>query len=79
MKKADPKGEGPNRRGGAAIIAAAASLLCGVGTANAQDLEPRAYAASPIGTNFLVSGLGTRVAPCRRPISANHGRQGGNR
>ncbi len=58
MKKADPKGEGPNRRGGAAIIAAAASLLCGVGTANAQDLEPRAYAASPIGTNFLVSGFG---------------------
>ena len=58
MKKADPKREGPNRRGGAAIIAAAASLLCGVGTANAQDLEPRAYAASPIGTNFLVSGFG---------------------
>ena len=55
MRRADPKRNGP-RLGGAAIIAAA-SLLCGVGSANAQDLEPRAYSASPIGTNFLASGF----------------------
>ena len=36
------------------IIAAGGSS--GIGSACAQDLEPRAYSASPIGTNFLVSG-----------------------
>jgi len=46
----------PRLDGGAAVIAAA-SLLCGIGAANAQELEPRAYSPSPIGTNFLVSGF----------------------
>jgi hypothetical protein len=56
MRRADPTRKGPSLGGGAVIIAAA-SLLCGVGTANAQDLEPRAYSASPIGTNFLAAGF----------------------
>jgi hypothetical protein len=56
MRRADPRRKGPSLGGGALIIAAA-SLLCGVGTANAQDLEPRAYSPSPIGTNFLIAGF----------------------
>ena len=40
----------------AAVAIAAASIPLGIGSACAQDLEPRAYSASPIGTNFLVSG-----------------------
>ena len=47
MRRADPKRKGSSL-GGDAVIIAAASLLCGVGTASAQDLEPRAYSASPI-------------------------------
>ena len=43
--------------GGGAAVIAAASLLCGIGAAKAQELEPRAYSASPIGTNFLISGF----------------------
>ena len=34
------------------------ALLCAPRTARAQDLEPRAYAASPTGLNFLVGGFG---------------------
>ena len=33
------------------------AMLCSIG-AGAQELEPRAYSASPIGTNFLVVGIG---------------------
>ena len=40
-----------------ALVAALASL-CTPLMAGAQDLEPRAYAASPIGVNFLVAGFG---------------------
>lgn len=39
----------------------AAALLCLVlaaGRASAQELEPRAYSPSPVGTNFLVGGYG---------------------
>jgi hypothetical protein len=36
---------------------AAVGGASGICRAHAQDLEPRAYSASPIGTNFLVSGL----------------------
>jgi hypothetical protein len=43
--------------GGGAAVVAAASLVWGIGIAHAQDLEPRAYSASPIGTNFLISGF----------------------
>jgi hypothetical protein len=39
----------------AAVVIAVANLLSMAG-AYAQDLEPRAYSASPIGTNFLVGG-----------------------
>ncbi len=39
------------------IVIVAGILAWGVGVANAQDLEPRAYSASPIGTNFLLSGF----------------------
>ena len=56
MRRADPNRKGQSFGGGAVIIAAA-TLLCGVGTANAQDLEPRAYSASPIGTNFFATGF----------------------
>ncbi len=43
--------------GGGAAVIAAASLVWGIGVAHAQELEPRAYSASPIGTNFLISGF----------------------
>ena len=33
------------------------AMLFSIGAA-AQELEPRAYSASPIGTNFLVVGIG---------------------
>lgn len=39
-----------------ALAIAAAGLMPGIGGAHAQDLEPRSYSASPIGTNFLASG-----------------------
>jgi hypothetical protein len=40
--------------------AAIALLLCAgiAGAADAQDLEPRAYSASPVGASFLVAGFG---------------------
>ena len=45
--------------GSAAIVfVAAVAMLCAPLTLHAQDLEPRAYAASPIGLNFLVAGFG---------------------
>jgi hypothetical protein len=37
------------------LTVAAIGILCARGEAWAQDMEPRAYSASPIGTNFLVS------------------------
>jgi len=40
-----------------AVVLAAAGLVWGIGGAHAQDLEPRAYSASPIGTNFLAAGF----------------------
>jgi hypothetical protein len=42
--------------GGVYALAAVMSLAT-VGTARAQDLEPKAYAASPVGAAFLVVGL----------------------
>jgi hypothetical protein len=41
---------------GAAATAALLLLLAGAATAPAQQLEPRAYSASPIGTNFFGVG-----------------------
>jgi len=38
----------------AAVLVAGALLLAG--GAQAQEMEPRTYAASPIGTNFLIAG-----------------------
>ena len=39
-------------------LVAALALLCLPLTVRGQDLEPRAYAASPTGLNFLVAGFG---------------------
>lgn len=39
----------------AGIILAGVNLLSSAGLARAQDMEPRAYSASPVGTNFLVA------------------------
>jgi hypothetical protein len=39
-----------------AAAAAAAALLAAACGARAQELEPRAYSASPVGTNFLIAG-----------------------
>ena len=36
-----------------AILACVVSLICSATIASAQDLEPRAYAASPVGLSFL--------------------------
>ncbi|MCW3477876.1 transporter [Limobrevibacterium gyesilva] len=38
------------------LALAAAGSVFAIACAHAQDLEPRAYSASPIGTNFLVAG-----------------------
>jgi hypothetical protein len=38
------------------LVALAATLLCGA--AAAQELEPRAFSASPIGTTFVLGGFG---------------------
>ena len=37
-----------------AVAIAAIIILCGAGGARSQDLEPRAYSAVPIDTNFLI-------------------------
>jgi hypothetical protein len=49
----------PRRIVGVAIgtVIALACLLTNTGSAQAQDLEPKAYAASPVGAAFLVIGL----------------------
>jgi len=39
-------------------LAAVAAVLCVTGTVFGQDLEPRAYSAAPVGTHFLIMGLG---------------------
>jgi hypothetical protein len=39
----------------AAVLTIAATLLSNAGGARAQDMEPRSYSASPIGTNFLTA------------------------
>jgi hypothetical protein len=38
------------------LIIATAALLWHIGSAHAQEMEPRAYSPSPIGTNFLALG-----------------------
>jgi hypothetical protein len=38
-------------------LIAALCFLCAAARLHAQDLEPRAYAASPVGANFLIVGL----------------------
>jgi Putative MetA-pathway of phenol degradation len=43
---------------GSLFLAALFGIVISSGTATAQDLEPRAYAASPIGANFIVAGGG---------------------
>ncbi len=40
------------------ILPAAIAVLGLAGTVFGQDLEPRSYSASPVGTRFLVTGLG---------------------
>jgi len=40
------------------IVAALTCAALAVARAHAQDLEPRAYSASPVGLNFLVIGYG---------------------
>jgi hypothetical protein len=40
------------------LLSPLALLLFAAAPAAAQDLEPRAYSASPVGTSFLVLGLG---------------------
>jgi len=38
------------------LVFVACSLLAGLSTACAQDVEPRAYSNAPVGVNFLISG-----------------------
>jgi hypothetical protein len=42
---------------GLRAIAAVVCVLAAAGAARAQDLEPKAYSASPVGAAFLVAGL----------------------
>jgi len=55
-----------------AALAAAAAILWGSG-ASAQDMEPRAYSASPIGTNFVfgsyIRTTGSAAIEASAPIS----------
>jgi hypothetical protein len=39
-------------------VAAVIALLTSAGTLRAQELEPRAYAPSPVGTTFVLGGVG---------------------
>jgi hypothetical protein len=39
------------------VVLALACVLAGTGAARAQDLEPKAYPASPVGASFLVLGV----------------------
>jgi hypothetical protein len=52
---------------------AAAAFVSGAATASAQDLEPRAYSSSPVGSTFLVVGLsrssGSVVVDPTLPVS----------
>jgi hypothetical protein len=54
-------------------VLAAAAIVIGAGTASAQDLEPRAYASSPVGSTFLIAGLsrssGSVVVDPTLPVS----------
>src|SRR5512134_4006927 len=55
----DPYGAGA-RRAHAGTVWALGGVVCVLaftGTARAQDLEPKAYSASPVGAAFLVVGL----------------------
>jgi outer membrane putative beta-barrel porin/alpha-amylase len=49
------------------------AIVIGAGTASAQDLEPRAYASSPVGSTFLVLGIsrstGSVVVDPTLPVS----------
>jgi hypothetical protein len=47
-------GRSRRRPGSIAVATAAIIILCGAGGARAQDMEPRAYSAVPVGTNFLI-------------------------
>src|SRR6516164_9555459 len=38
----------------AVAVVTLVSIIAGAAVARAQDLEPRAYSASPVGVNFLV-------------------------
>ncbi len=40
----------------AAVVVAALAVLSTIRGAGAQDMEPRAYSATPVGTNFLITG-----------------------
>ena len=50
------RGANPTPRRGMRLLTLV--WLLGAGVAAAQDLEPRAYSRSPVGTNFLVLGWG---------------------
>jgi hypothetical protein len=39
------------------VVLALAGVLAGTGAARAQDLEPKAYSATPVGASFLVLGV----------------------
>jgi hypothetical protein len=48
---------GASVRGTLLVVLALACVLAGTGEARAQDLEPKAYSASPVGASFLVLGV----------------------
>jgi len=58
------------------ILAAVLFILCAAARLHGQDLEPRAYAASPVGANFLIAGVsrssGAVVFDPALPVSDVH-------
>ncbi len=40
----------------AGLLLVACTLMAGLSTACAQDIEPRAYSNAPVGVNFLIAG-----------------------
>ena len=49
--------DGASARTGLVLALTSVCVLAGTGEARAQDLEPKAYSASPVGASFLVLGL----------------------
>ena len=65
---------GAAARGGLTVALALACVLAATREAPAQDLEPKAYSASPVGASFLVLGLSRSSGSVLTVSGREHGR-----